>query len=50
MELLDSWAASMSLAVGFVRDRLGESDFFCALSTGEVAPELVRDVFGQYYL
>jgi hypothetical protein len=49
MELLDSRAVSMSLE-SYVRDRLAESDFFCALSAGEVAPELVRDVFGQYYL
>ncbi len=49
MELLDSRAVSMSLE-SYVRDRLAESDFFSALSAGEVAPELVRDVFGQYYL
>jgi hypothetical protein len=49
MQQLDSRAVSMSLA-SYVRDRLAESDFFSDLSEGEVPPEHVRDVFGQYYL
>jgi hypothetical protein len=49
MELLDSRAVSASLA-SYARDRLAESDFFSELSVGEVPPENVRDVFGQYYM
>ncbi|MGH3251978.1 MAG: iron-containing redox enzyme family protein [Trebonia sp.] len=49
MEPLDSRSVSMNLA-SYVRDRLAESDFFSDLSAGEVPPEYVRDVFGQYYL
>jgi hypothetical protein len=46
---LDSRAVSVSLE-SYVRDRLTESDFFSGLSAGQVPPEHVRDVFGQYYL
>jgi hypothetical protein len=49
MELLDSRAVAESLA-SYVRDRLAESDFFSDLSAGEVPPEHVREIFGQYYL
>ena len=49
MQPLDSRAVSVSLE-SYVRDRLAESDFFSGLSAGEVPPEHVRDVFGQYYL
>ena len=49
MELLDSRAVAESLA-SYIRDRLAESDFFSALSAGEVPPGHVREVFGQYFL
>jgi hypothetical protein len=49
MELLDSRAVAESLA-SYIRDRLAESDFFSALSAGEVPPGGVREVFGQYFL
>ena len=49
MELLDSRAVAESLA-SYVRDRLAESDFFSALSAGEVSPGHVRAVFCQYFL
>jgi hypothetical protein len=49
MQALKSRAVSVSLE-SYVRDRLTESDFFSGLSAGEVPPEQVRDVFGQYYL
>jgi len=49
MELRDSRAVAESLA-SYTRDRLDESDFFSALSTGEVPPGHVREVFGQYFL
>jgi len=49
MELLDSRAVAESLA-SYVRDRLAESDFFSALSAGEVPPGHVREVFGQYFV
>jgi Iron-containing redox enzyme len=49
MQPLDGRAVSMGLE-SYVRDRLAESDFFSGLSAGEVPPEHVRDVFGQYYL
>ena len=48
MELLDSRAVAESLA-SYIRDRLAESDFFSDLSAGEVPPEHVREVFGQYF-
>ena len=49
MQSLDSRAVSKSLE-SYARDRLAESDFFSALSAGQVQPEHVRDIFGQYYL
>jgi Iron-containing redox enzyme len=49
MQPLDSRVVSVSLE-SYVRDRLAESDFFSGLLAGEVPPEHVRDVFGQYYL
>jgi hypothetical protein len=49
MQALDSRVVSVSLE-SYARDRLAESDFFSGLSAGEVPPEHVRDVFGQYYL
>ena len=49
MQPLDSRAVSESLE-SYARDRLAESDFFSELSAGQVHPEHVRDVFGQYYL
>jgi pyrroloquinoline quinone (PQQ) biosynthesis protein C len=49
MQLRDSRAVSKSLD-SYARDRLIESDFFSALSAGQVQPEHVRDVFGQYYV
>lgn len=49
MQALDSRVVSMRLE-SYVRDRMAESDFFSGLSAGEVPPELVREVFGQYYL
>jgi hypothetical protein len=49
MQQLDSRAASVSLE-SYVRDRLAESDFFSGLSGGQVPPEHVREVFGQYCL
>ena len=49
MELLDSRAVAESLA-SYIRDRLAESDFFSALSAGEVRPGHLREVFGQYFL
>jgi pyrroloquinoline quinone (PQQ) biosynthesis protein C len=49
MQPLDSRAVSESLE-SYARDRLAESDFFSDLSAGQVHPEHVRDVFGQYYL
>jgi hypothetical protein len=49
MLLLNSRAVSESLE-SYARDRLAESDFFADLSAGQVRPEHVRDVFGQYYL
>ncbi len=49
MQPLDSRVVSESLEA-YARDRLAESDFFSDLSAGQVHPEHVRDVFGQYYL
>src|SRR6185437_2374008 len=49
MQLLDSQAVARNLE-SYARDRLVESDFFSALSTGQVQPEHVREVFGQYYV
>ena len=49
MEFLDGRAAAESL-VSYVHDRLAESDFFSALSAGEMPPGHVREVFGQYFL
>ena len=49
MHPLNSRAVSESLE-SYARDRLAESDFFADLSAGQVRPEHVRDVFGQYYL
>jgi len=49
MQPLDSRAVSESLK-SYVRDRLAESDFFSDLSAGQIHPDDVRDVFGQYYL
>jgi Iron-containing redox enzyme len=49
MQPLDSRVVSVSLE-SYVRDRLAESAFFSGLSAGEVPPEHLRDVFGQYFL
>ena len=49
MQPLDSRAVSESLN-SYVRDRLAESDFFSDLSAGQIHPDDVRDIFGQYYL
>ena len=49
MHPLDSRAVSESLN-SYVRDRLAESDFFSDLSAGQIHPDDVRDIFGQYYL
>jgi Iron-containing redox enzyme len=49
MQPLDSRAVSMSLE-SYARDRLAESEFFVALSAGQIHPGHVRNVFGQYYL
>jgi hypothetical protein len=49
MQPLDSRAVSESLK-SYVRDRLAESDFFSDLSAGQIHPDDVRHIFGQYYL
>lgn len=49
MQQLDSRAVSVSLE-SYIRDRLAESDFFSGISGGDIPPEEVRQVFGQYYL
>jgi hypothetical protein len=49
MQPPDSRVVSVSLE-SYVRDRLSESNFFSGLLTGEIPPEHVREVFGQYYL
>jgi hypothetical protein len=49
MPLPGSTAASKSLGA-YARARLAESVFFADLSVGQVHPEHVRDVFGQYCL
>jgi hypothetical protein len=49
MQPLDSLVVSESLE-SYARDRLAESDFFAGLSSGQINPGHVRDVFGQYYL
>jgi Iron-containing redox enzyme len=49
MQPLDSLVVSENLE-SYARDRLAESDFFAGLSSGQINPGHVRDVFGQYHL
>jgi len=49
MDPHDSRVVSKNLEA-YVASLIAESSFFSDLSTGQVSPECIRDVFGQYYL
>ena len=49
MDPHDSRVVSKNLEA-YVASLITESSFFSDLSTGQVSPEGIRDVFGQYYL